>query len=119
MARNVFWPNVTEMCIQNVEAASMLFSELWMSIRVCITGLPWTHLFSRARLMCEFSWFDVPVDVRFDVRVDVRFDVRFDVRVGCGVKCGGSGGSWSGHNYDGDQAYAAWGRLPRLGWRLE
>ena len=36
MARNVFG----RMCIQNVKAASMVFSELWMTIRVCISGLP-------------------------------------------------------------------------------
>ena len=36
------WPETCfgRMCIQNVEAASMFFSELWMTIRVCITGLP-------------------------------------------------------------------------------
>ena len=35
------WPETCfgRMCIQNVEAASMFFSELWMTIRVCITGL--------------------------------------------------------------------------------
>ena len=27
------------MCIQNVEVASMVFAELWMTIRVCIKGL--------------------------------------------------------------------------------
>ena len=34
MARNVCWA----ICIQNVKAASILFSELWMIIRVCLTG---------------------------------------------------------------------------------
>ena len=35
------WPETCFgwMCIQNVEAASMFLSELWMTIRVCITGL--------------------------------------------------------------------------------
>ena len=35
------WPETCfgRMCIQNVEAASMVFSELWMTIRVCFSGL--------------------------------------------------------------------------------
>ena len=39
--RAELWPETCfgRMCIQNIKAASMFFSELWMTIRVCITGL--------------------------------------------------------------------------------
>ena len=39
--RAELWPETCSgrICIQNVKAASILFSELWMIVRVCITGL--------------------------------------------------------------------------------
>ena len=40
--RAELWPETCSwrICIQNVKAASIVFSELWMIIRVCIAGLP-------------------------------------------------------------------------------